>query len=80
MSHRAAAFLEEWVRDNPFEIGPEGVGACREALLRDAHSLGMGLAELEEEVGNLDAYLERAIRDRSAEQLRQMGESDTSDT
>ncbi|WP_162806325.1 DUF768 domain-containing protein [Sphingosinicella terrae] len=80
MSHRAVAFLEEWVRDNHFEIGPKGIEDCREALLRDAHSLGIGLAEIEEEAGSLDAYLERAILDRSAEQLRRMGESGTSDT
>ena len=79
MSHRARTFLGEWVRDNHHDVAADAGEACLEALLRDAHSLGMGLHEFEEEVGDVRAYLVAAMNDRSIEGLRRIGESGATD-
>lgn len=80
MSERARIFLEEWTRDYLQAPDPEADGAAlREALLKDAHRQGFGLAELEEEVGNVDQHLERAGRAGIGAAFRALGESGASD-
>jgi hypothetical protein len=79
MSDRAAIFLAAWVRDNVNDCESDGAAACLDALLRDAHSLGIGLAEFEEEVGDVPAHLAAAMRSNRVEELRKVGESGATD-
>lgn len=81
MSDRAIVFLTEWARDNLLsDMTEQDAEHCRELLLADAHELGMGLGEFEEEVGNIDAYLARALRDHPNDRFREIGESGVADT
>ena len=79
MSERAAIFIAEWARDNLETGGFADGAAAREGLLADSHGLGMGLAEFEESVGPVDAFLQRAIDENWAERERRMRESGIAD-
>lgn len=77
MSERARIFLEEWTRDNI--PAPRAAAGLRDALLSDAHRLGIAQVEFEEEVGDLDAHLAKAARTGPGAAFRALGESGTSD-
>lgn len=80
MSDRAAAFLGEWIRDNLYDGNSlRDAGAACEVLIVDAHGLGMGLAEFEEEVGDVEVYLAAALRDHVADRERAIRESGAND-
>jgi hypothetical protein len=78
MSDRAAAYLQSWVRDNPHEAGNDGT-AIVEALLADAHRLGMDRAEFDAAVGDLPAYLAEALKTRMSPEMREQLERGVSD-
>jgi hypothetical protein len=69
--------MAEWIRDN-LQSGGDADG-CRQALISDAHGLGMGQHEFEEEVGDLDTYLAEWLRNPQSADLRGMEEQGTSD-
>ena len=79
MSARAATFLAEWTRDNAYRIADNGGSARVDALMADAHSLGIGLGEFEEEVGDVRAHLAGAAPQDAAERYRALGEGGGSD-
>jgi hypothetical protein len=79
MSDRAITFLTEWVRDNVYDCESDGAEACQEALLRDSHGLGIGLAEFEEAVGDVRAWLTSAMGDPRIRDRRKLGESGATD-
>ena len=80
MSDRAATFIAAWIRDNGLAGGSGRDGASAfAAMLGDAHKLGIGLAEFEEEVGDVPAYLAATMRADEATELRRLGESGATD-
>ncbi|GLR66019.1 hypothetical protein GCM10010909_06970 [Acidocella aquatica] len=80
MTARAAIFLDEWMRDY-VTPGPYTRTACAEAalkcdrLIEDAYHAGISSAELEAEVGNLKQFLLKIIDEKTAAEVRRLGET-----
>jgi hypothetical protein len=80
MSARAAAFLDEWMRDYVVP-GPYAGSTAEEArgkrdkLVSDAHQLGISSSEFEEEVGDLHQFLSKKLDEKTASEVWRLGET-----
>jgi hypothetical protein len=80
MSTRAAAFLDEWMRDYVAPGPYTGTVSAeaelkRDRLLADAHHVGISSVELEEEVGNLHQFLLKKLDEKTTAEAWRLGET-----